>query len=128
MKSYAPGLKNRLINGNFEIWTAGNSFAAIANNTTTTITADRWLLDNHSGGAIDVFKFSGAVGFRTRTCIRLVANAAILNGYFGVTQVLNSYDCSDLDGQPVTVSFDINATTTAGALWRQNIAICQYRP
>jgi hypothetical protein len=116
MRSYAPGLKNRLINGNFEIWAAGNSFPAIANNTTTTITADRWLLDNHSGGTIDVFKFSGAVGFRTRSTIRLVANAAILNGYFGVTQVLNSYDCSDLDGQPVTISFDINASTTAGSL------------
>jgi hypothetical protein len=116
MKSYAPGLKNRLINGNFEFWNAGISLSAIANNTTATVTADRWLLDNHSGGTIDVFKFAGAVGFRTRNTIRLIANAAILNGYFGITQVLNSYDCSDLDGQAITVSFDINATTTAGSL------------
>jgi hypothetical protein len=116
MKSYAPGLKNRLINGNFEFWNAGISLSAIANNTTTTVTADRWLLDNHSGGTIDVFKFAGAVGFRTRNTIRLIANAAILNGYFGITQVLSSYDCSDLDGQAITVSFDINATTTAGSL------------
>jgi hypothetical protein len=116
MKSYAPGLKNRLINGNFEFWNAGISFTSITNGTTSTITADRWILDNHSGGNIDVFKFAAPVGFRTRTAARIVATSAAVGGYFGLAQVINSYDCADLDGQAITVSFDLNASTSAGSV------------
>jgi hypothetical protein len=115
VKSAAPGLKNRLINGSFEIWNTGTQFT-VADGTATTITADRWIVDNHSGSSASVFKFSGPAAFRTRSAIRIVTTAASVGGYLGVTQVINSYDCNDLDGSAVTISFDINASTTAGSL------------
>lgn len=107
-------LQNRLLNGAFEIWQSGTTFTVA--NGTTALTADRWIADNHSGASATFAKAIAPGGFRTRSAVKIDITGATSSGYFGETQAIGSHAANDLDGQSITLSFDIYATTTAGTL------------
>ncbi|MCB1534501.1 MAG: DUF2793 domain-containing protein [Rhodoblastus sp.] len=110
-----PGFRNRLINGNFDIWQRGVSFVAPANSSINT--ADRWkFLPYNTGASATVSRIAAPTGFRGQNAINAQATGVPANGIFAFAQRFESQMVADLDSQSCVVSFDCNASTTAGGL------------
>ena len=110
-----PARRNRIINGNFDVWQRGTSIS-VANNVTI-YTADRMLVQNGSAGVTaTVSKVSAPSGFRGQYALNIAATGVVATGYFDVQHRFESQMIFDLDGQAATVSFDMNASTSAGTL------------
>lgn len=117
-------LRNRLINGNFDIWQRGTAFTSVANDA---YTSDRWMLNyNGTGGKIDVSRQSFAAGvfvgdFDTEFYMRTVATT-LPTGCTYVSQVQRIESFRQLGGKRVTVSFlaRANATKTGSIGIRQS--------
>lgn len=107
--------KNRTINGGFDIWQRGTSFTIPVNN--NAFTADRWRVTNGSATkTVTVTKVTAPTGFRTPNAIRLSATAYEASKIIGLQQRYLAQTLYDLDSKECILSFDINASTSAGTL------------
>jgi hypothetical protein len=107
--------RNKLINGNFDVWQRGTTFNAIANNS---YTADRWLTSgNGTGGQIDVsrqpFSAPGVYygDFDTDYYLRTTITT-LPTGCTYMSQMQRIEAIRQLGGKRVTISFYARANAT----------------
>jgi len=112
-----PHRKNLIINGNFDIWQRGTSFA---NLTSGLYSADRWRRSASNDGVVTVLQglHNGMLGSRfTRYCLGVQTTTAdtSIGAAQYETQVYNieGYDVQQIMGQTITLSFWVY-TTVAG--------------
>jgi len=112
------GFKNRIINGTFEVWQRGTTSRIFA--TTGNYSADRWTRMGFQDGGHERVSVSSAVaGMTARYAIRATSATTVeaaSGSRIDLSQKIESYNCYDLAGQTVTVSFWIrfsSATATS---------------
>ena len=103
---------NRIINGGFDIWQNGTSFSVL--NNTGPYFADQWIF--HSDGPGSTFTVSKTAAFANSENSVFMTGAMVAGSNVGIDQPFEAQMIADLDGQAITVSFDLNASTTAGTL------------
>ncbi len=109
------GLKNKLINANFDIWQRGSSFV-VANNASQ-YTADRWIIANGASGvSLTVTKAVSPSGFKGQFAINAAGTGCAISTNIDFSQKMEAQVLFDTEGQGASLSFDINATTSAGTL------------
>ena len=102
--------KNKFINGAFDVWQRGTSFA----NPSGTYTADRWIntISGGSGGTASQETFTPGTapvaGYEGQYYLRLASNAGAT--YLELTQRIE--DVRTFAGQTITLSFWAKATTS----------------
>jgi hypothetical protein len=106
------GMKNRLINGNMDIWQRGTSFTGSGS---LTYFADRWSSIQYAGSTSTVTRqSSGITGISY--CMRMQRpNGATNTGTINLGQSIESINCLDLAGQNVTISFYARAGSNFSA-------------
>lgn len=109
-----PAFRNRLINGNFDVWQRGTSFTVPSMSAANL--ADRWLIWNGSGNSQTVSRQAAPSGFRGEYACRLQATSLAAAEQLAFIQRIESGMVGDLDGLNTVVSFDVLGTTTAGSL------------
>jgi hypothetical protein len=108
--------RNRIINGDMRV--AQRSSAAFASGANGYAGPDRWFVGNTgTGGTIQQQVGAFTInGVSTSDCAQIatVASTNMTGGNYisGITQVIEGYNCFDLLGQNVTVSFWFYATAT----------------
>jgi hypothetical protein len=102
------GFRNRIINGNFDIWQRGTSTTT----TGDTYLADRWASAFSTGGTVSQETSSLPTG--SRYAWKFVASAS--NSFFQMGQQIEYGNCIDFQNTTVTISFMARAVTaTAGS-------------
>ena len=106
--------RNRLINGGFDVWQNGLTFTVAVS--TFVYVADQWKVQNQSAtNTFAINRVAALTGFASQWAMQLT-------GVFDAgqrvvfAQPLEAQPIADLAGGTVAISFDINATTTAGTL------------
>jgi hypothetical protein len=102
------GMKNRIINGNFEFWQRGTSVTLVPN--TLRYLADRWTAAGFQQGRHQrVSVTSPPAGLVSRYALRVGSSTTAEIGGSGTRmasrQKIESVNCVDLAGQVVTLSF-----------------------
>ena len=101
--------KNFLINGGFDFWQRGVSFAAAGAATTSTYTADRW--NSGAPSNITISRVSGTTD-GTLYALRIQKNATTTTGGDAfVCQTIESNNAILLSGKTVTLSFNVRKGT-----------------
>ena len=117
------GRKNAIINGNFDIWQRGTSFAAIAN---TAYFADRWRVNHIMAGAITASRAADSptaaqAGIYTSHCISSAVTTADTSiaaaDFFSIQQLIEglntaSFGFGQAGSRNVTLSFWVKGTKT----------------
>lgn len=106
--------KNRVINGGFDVWQAGTSFTV--GNGTAMYTADQWLPINRLGVSATVAKVAAPAGFSGQWGANMQATGASVGGSFDFSQRFEGQTTADMASKPLVLSFDVNASTSAGTL------------
>ncbi len=110
---HMAGFRNRVINGNFDVWQRGTTFAPLP----FQYCADRFFFDNSGTGAsATISKATAPTGFRGRYALNIAASSLAVGGILDVGQRFESQAVYDMDSQACVLSFDISGTTSAGAL------------
>jgi len=96
-------LRNRIINGNMQVWQRGTSFTGSGS---ISYTADRWCNIQYSGSTPTISQVTsiGLAGFQYALRIQRTSgntNTASLN----LSQSIETLNCYDLAGQSITLSF-----------------------
>jgi hypothetical protein len=121
----AGGSKNKIINGNFDVWQRGITF-----NNPTTYTADRWSVNPNSlsgGATYSVFQAQAAqdlVAWGAYNVIRISVSVVGSMSYIDLSQPIENV--GTLQGKPITVSFLHRFGTTAksiGVYFVQNFGV-----
>jgi hypothetical protein len=112
---------NRAINGGLDIWQSGTSYTFT--NTTAQYVADQWYVTPGATGAV-VSKITAPSGFSGPYAINLQNTGVTVNNYSQFQQRFESQALYDLDGADITVSFDANASTSAGTLSGRVYLMC----
>lgn len=102
--------KNKLINGNFNVWQRGTSFDSTTTpaNSDDTYLADRWILLSDGNDIVDVSKQTdGGVDGET-PYIRM--DVETVSKKFGILQVIENVNCQKAIGGTVSLSFDCKVT------------------
>ena len=112
--------RNKIINGNFDIWQRGTSFASPAS---TNYTADRWQFWKASGTVTSITQQSFTAGQTSvpnnpKYFLRMNVSVA---GDIGISQAVE--DVRTLAGKNVTVSFWVKASTNTTI---QRVLLQQY--
>ncbi len=101
------GMKNRIINGNFEFWQRGSSVTLVPN--TLRWLADRWTAAGYQQGRHQrVSVTSPPTGLVSRYALRVGSSTTgeVASGTrMASRQKIESVNCLDLSGQVVTLSF-----------------------
>jgi len=106
--------RNRLINGGPDMWQRGISFTVPS--MSAAWLADRWQLWNGGGSSIDVSRVAAPAGFRCQYAMRLQTSGVAAGVNLPMWQGIEARQIADLDGKNVVVSFDMQASTSAGTL------------
>jgi len=112
------GFKNRIINGAMMISQRGTSFSNPANQT---YTLDRWLLETSGTTVASIAQVSGPTGYKNALQITGVSG----NTFTGIEQRIESYNCSDLSGQTVTIQANIATSSAQTVAWQLSYANSQ---
>ena len=99
--------RNKIINGNFDIWQRGTSFNVNATGTSTTYIADRWCLLPANTGFTAVAQAVQVSGGGLRINCATSASYATTADVLSLQQRIEGYNCVDLSGEQVTVSFKV---------------------
>lgn len=105
---------NKIINGNFDIWQRGISFAAAGN----IITADRWKYVNNGNSAVHSISRSTGVPSNEGAQYSLFLNCTTADDTIGasgsviIRYIIEGYDILDLVGNTFTLSFWVRALKT----------------
>jgi hypothetical protein len=129
------GFKNRLINGNFEVWQRNPSGASVFQSVTYA-GADRWCSAGFQQARVSRITVPVGSGPISRFACRVGSSPASDNSNFGtrmsLRQKIESGNCFDLAGQSVTLSFWVrfsgasfpslaNTQSSAFGTWRYSI-------
>jgi len=101
-------LKNRLLNGSFNIAQRGTSFTSGANNDDT-YNLDRWYVLSDGNDAVDITQTT-TVPTGAKYSIGLDVETA--NKKFGIAQIIENVNCYDAIGGNVTLSFQAKVSAT----------------
>jgi hypothetical protein len=116
--AYAPAFtnnfyagKNRLINGNLQIWQRGTSFSSPLG---TDYLADRWNCNGGSGGTTTISQQTTGVPIGAQYCIRTAYGAA--SSYNNKAQILETSTTKSIIGNTVTFQVKLrkNASFASG--------------
>ena len=102
------GLKNRLINGSFNIAQRGTSFVSGANNDDT-YNLDRWYVLSDGNDVVDITQTT-TVPTGAKYSIGL--DVETVNKKFGIAQIIENVNCYDAIGGNVTLSFQAKVSAT----------------
>ena len=116
-----PGFRNRLINGNFDIWQRGASFSVA--HAAQPYLADRWHCYNALGTTATVAKVEAPAGFVGAQAIGVTASGVNASKLFDFRQKFEARAVADLNARNCVLSFDVSASTTAGSLSGQSILL-----
>jgi hypothetical protein len=101
-------LKNRLLNGSFNIAQRGTSFVSGANNDDT-YNLDRWYVLSDGNDAVDITQTT-TVPTGAKYSIGL--DVETVNKKFGIAQIIENVNCYDAIGGNVTLSFQAKVSAT----------------
>ncbi len=101
-------LKNRLVNGSFNIAQRGTSFVSGANNDDT-YNLDRWYVLSDGNDAVDITQTT-TVPTGAKYSIGL--DVETVNKKFGIAQIIENVNCYDAIGGNVTLSFQAKVSAT----------------
>lgn len=114
--SLAPtAFKNKLINGNFDFWQRGTSFAAIAN---TAYSADRWRFGNSSAGVVTISQETSTLPSTADVASALKVTVTTADASLGsgdvmyVEQRIEGYNLRPLKSKLLTLSFWVRSSKT----------------
>ncbi len=109
------GLRNKLINASFDIWQRGSSFV-VANNASQ-YSADRWIVANGASGVGVTFaKLVAPSGFKGQFALNATGTGCAIGANIDFSQKMEAQVLFDTEGLGACLSFDVNATTSAGTL------------
>jgi len=103
------GMRNKIINGGFDIAQRGTSFTASANNDDA-YTLDRWYILSDGNDIVDVTQNSSVVTTNGQYAIAL--DVETVNKKFGIAQIIERANCKGLIGETVTLSFKAKVSST----------------
>ncbi len=101
-------LKNRIINGGFDIAQRGTSFVSGSNNDDT-YNLDRWYVLSDGNDAVDITQTT-TVPTGAKYSIGL--DVETVNKKFGIAQIIENVNCYDAIGGNVTLSFQAKVSAT----------------
>jgi hypothetical protein len=101
-------LKNRLVNGSFNVAQRGTSFTSGANNDDT-YNLDRWYVLSDGNDAVDITQTT-TVPTGAKYSIGL--DVETVNKKFGIAQIIENVNCYDAIGGNVTLSFQAKVSAT----------------
>jgi hypothetical protein len=101
-------LKNRIINGGFNVAQRGTSFVSGANNDDT-YNLDRWYVLSDGNDAVDITQTT-TVPTGAKYSIGL--DVETVNKKFGIAQIIENVNCYDAIGGNVTLSFQAKVSAT----------------
>jgi hypothetical protein len=101
-------LKNRLVNGSFNIAQRGTSFVSGANDDDT-YNLDRWYVLSDGNDAVDITQTT-TVPTGAKYSIGL--DVETVNKKFGIAQIIENVNCYDAIGGNVTLSFQAKVSAT----------------
>jgi hypothetical protein len=101
-------LKNRLVNGSFNVAQRGTSFVSGANNDDT-YNLDRWYVLSDGNDAVDITQTT-TVPTGAKYSIGL--DVETVNKKFGIAQIIENVNCYDAIGGNVTLSFQARVSAT----------------
>jgi len=101
-------LKNRLVNGSFNIAQRGTSFVSGDNNNDT-YNLDRWYVLSDGNDAVDITQTT-TVPTGAKYSIGL--DVETVNKKFGIAQIIENVNCYDAIGGNVTLSFQAKVSAT----------------
>ena len=104
---FSSGYRNRIINGSMGIAQRGTSFT-----NTNGYTVDRWTVLS-AGTGPSVAQVAGPTGYR----YALQITGATGNTQTQINQRIESYNCSDLSGQTVTIQVNISVSSAQTVAW-----------
>lgn len=106
------GFRNRVINGAMAIAQRGTSFtsATVPTNNDDQYMLDRWLLLSNGSDTVDVTQSTDAPADGQYS---IALDVETTNRKFGIAQIVESFDCRNLIGNTVTLSFKARASSTA---------------
>ena len=113
-------LRNRIINGAMDFAQRGTSFSSPGNGT---YILDRWLLGWVGAAPATSAQVAGPTGYR----YALQMTGATGNTQAYLIQRIESYNCSDLSGQTVTIQANISVSSAQTVLWNFLYANAQDR-
>jgi hypothetical protein len=95
-------MRNRIINGNMNIWQRGTSFTGSG---TTTYTADRWCNIQYAGSTATISRVSSGLTGVTYAIRIQRPNGTTNTQTPNIAQCIESQNCLDMAGQTITLSF-----------------------
>ena len=116
-----PGFRNRLINGNFDVWQRGANFSV--DHAAKPFLADRWYCYNALGVTSTVSKVAAPAGFLGAQAINIAATGVAATKQVDLRQAFEARAVADLDGKACVLSLDVSASTSAGSLTAQAIML-----
>jgi len=105
------GMRNKLINGNFDIAQRNTSFTSTSSaNNDDTYVLDRWYILSDGNDIIDVTQTTTVPTTGPKYSIGL--DVETVNKKFGIAQIIENANCYDAIGGNVTLSFQAKVSAT----------------
>lgn len=124
--NYTPyTMKNRIINGSYDVWQRGTSTTVATGTGNNAFLADRWMIENTSGSTVTatrVANSSNTYGIGNYY-INLAIPTFASGGHVDQFQSIESLNIADLAGQTVTLSYYAAVSGGSGATLQLQIWI-----
>ena len=114
---------NRFVNSGFDVWQQGTTFS-IASAANAIYTADQWLVNNGTNATLTVAQVPAPAGFSGRWAINAQATGVAAGSAVDICHRFEGSALVDLDTTTSIISFDLNASTSAGSLGGMLFILC----